>query len=39
MKHQQRGVAFGVSIGVGDHRGRDPAVVVLHQCLSVDSLP
>src|SRR5260370_39783805 len=34
MKHQQRGVALGVSIGVRDHRGRDQAVAVLHQCVA-----
>jgi hypothetical protein len=31
VRHQQRGIALGVSVHVGDPRGSDQAVPVLHQ--------
>ena len=30
LKHQQRGLALGVSVGLGHHGGGDQAVAVLH---------
>src|ERR1039458_8337670 len=34
LKHQQRGLALGVAVGLGHHGGGDQAVAVLHQSVS-----